>query len=117
MKRSVLRRAGAFAALAAMLVLVVAPLLSTLLAPSAPMTLVCTADGLRAVPLGDGQSPSSNHTDRCVHCLLQGLAALPGASPGYVAPSAVALDLPAVATPIPRPRVAWASAQPRGPPA
>ncbi|HNT38291.1 MAG TPA: DUF2946 family protein [Rubrivivax sp.] len=106
-------------ALAAALVLALAPTLSRALAATAQAAAwsqVCTPRGLQGEPV-DGAPLPAAHADACVLCALAAAAAPPPADaavhPWPVAGSRIVSH----AAPPPPPRPGWRGAAPRGPPA
>ena len=67
----------------------------------------------------DVEAPTAGLTAaNCPYCLLQGVAALPPAAPGTMAPAAAAgLQQPRATALAPHQARAWESARPRAPPA
>lgn len=106
-------------ALAAALVLALAPTLSRALTSTgqgAAWAQVCTPQGLQDTP-GDNAPPGSTHADACVFCMLAaGAAPAPASTSPWLQPRidrlvAVDAGTPAVF------QLHWQRAAPRGPPA
>jgi hypothetical protein len=122
-------RAWTWAALLAVLALALLPTISRAWGLGAEpvgvhaMVEVCTTDGLRMVPIAEGEAAPhtpAHHADaleRCAHCVL-------GAAPLVLAPVAFvwqvpdprAQALPALFWQAPHTLHVWAAAQPRAPP-
>ena len=125
--RAFTRRLAASVATFAMLLAALAPAVTSALAAAngqhVAWTAVCTADGARLVPVptdADGVpvAPKAHQIDHCPFCAPHGA--------GTALPPTATLAVPAVAgsdpvAPLfllaPRPLFAWATAQPRAPPA
>jgi hypothetical protein len=81
---------------------------------------ICTPRGLKPAQAGDEQPASTAaaaHLDHCPLCGLAGSALAPPPLAAVLAVKAPAPGLPPLFGAAPRPLFAWASAQPRGPPA
>lgn len=122
-------RTWTWVALVAVLALALLPTLSRAWAPEASGAPahagmeVCTAEGLRLMPApDDGQDPApAHHADafeRCAHCVLGGAPVVPLPSlPVWQPADLSGQALPALFLQAPHTLHAWASAQPRAPPA
>ncbi len=115
--------ASLWLALVAMLALALLPSVGHGLAgPGSGFAEVCTPQGMKLVSLSDGQEqppPATTHMEHCTDCSA-GLnaAALPPMPAAAALPAAAGGDaLPPLLLHAPRTLYAWASAQPRGPPA
>ena len=105
--------------------LVFAPTIShavALAATGGAWTDICSAQtdgppGPGAVPAGPSLPGAADHFQHCPLCGLGAAPALPPAALNMPAPQGLRDGLPALAGQVPAPLFAWASAQPRAPPA